>query len=1445
MMFEFSITIKFLFVNTLILIALAIYTFKYRSANGGIYLFLLLIVDAIWSLCSAFEQMSDTVFLKVFWSKISYLGVSTASLLLFLFILLYCGRGKKLTLLQHILLWIIPFIIIIAAFTNDLHGLIWTSVDLIPNETGFGAQYNHGILFWVMVIYSYILLAIGSMIVISTAYKSHNVYKRQLFTLIIALIPPWLGNFIYLTGLAPFNLDLTPITFSLTGIIIILGIFRFQLLNIAPIAYDTMFRSMTNGVLVLDKTMRLINFNSSVLSLIPLTEKHIGQLIQNVPGIRKEIIEHLINSDEGQVELQLKENGVSRWLDIKTSSILNQNNYKIGSIFIFWDITESKKIEENIKKSEKVFAQINDCLINLSADYETNINSLTKICGEILGATCALYNRIDSEMLCSIGQWNTPTDYNPIDKPDGHICYDVIKRGKKKPFLVNNLQNSSYSQSDPNVSQYSLKTYGGHAVFCGKEVVGSICVVFQEDRKFDAKDLGVLSIIASALSSEEQRLRDKEALRKSEEKYHEISTLFRLMSDNMHDMLWAKNLNQEYIFANKAMCEKLLNAKDTNEPIGKTDLYFAKREREAHLDKPEWHTFGEICANTDEITLQELKPMRFDEYGNVKNKFLFLEVHKAPIYNDNGQLIGVVGSARDVTNEKSVEIQNRKLSQAVEQSPSSIVITNLQGSIEYVNPKFTQVTGYSYEEAIGKTPRILKSNEHADEFYKELWQTIKSGNEWKGTFHNKKKNGELFWELAFISPIVNDKGVITNFISIKEDVTAERQTQEKLTLTKDTYQSIFNSISESIYVLDENGIFIDVNRGAEIMYGYTKDEIIGKTPAFVSAPDRNDLQNVALILNDAYQSGNTHSFEFWGLRKNNQIFPKEVIISKGTYFGKECIIATARDITERKRNETSQLIQYNIAQSSQTSNNIEEFLETVRLELGKLFDTSNFFVALLNIETNILQPIIFRNEKIQYEEWFTGQSISYQVIKLGKTVYLKNKEMVKFCKQNNIKELENDALCCLGVPLRIQNKVAGVFLIQHYTNPNAYSNSDIAMFEMVAHETGIYIEKQKMIEDILAAKEKAEESDRLKSAFLQNMSHEVRTPLNSIIGFSELINNPDIDVNVRKFYTDIIIERGWHLTEIINDILTISSLETKQEQLYIDKINVNKLIKEQLILFGEQAQKKGIKLISKIQLADIEADIYVDKTKIGQILSNFFTNAIKFTSEGEIELGCRKKDFMLEFFVRDSGIGIDSSKLNLIFERFVQADDSIRRNYGGTGLGLSICQGFVKLMGGEIWVESELGKGSTFSFSIPYHPVEKTHEKDSNSSIELSVGGKKLNVLVAEDEEVNFLYLNILLKKYDFNIFRAHNGQEAVDFCSYEAVDIVLMDIKMPKMDGYTAAKLIKEINPKLPIIAQTAHAAQSEIEQFRDVFDDYITKPFTAEKLKVAFNKLFNTNKQ
>jgi PAS domain S-box-containing protein len=265
------------------------------------------------------------------------------------------------------------------------------------------------------------------------------------------------------------------------------------------------------------------------------------------------------------------------------------------------------------------------------------------------------------------------------------------------------------------------------------------------------------------------------------------------------------------------------------------------------------------------------------------------------------------------------------------------------------------------------------------------------------------------------------------------------------------------------------------------------------------------------------------------------------------------------------------------------------------------------------------------------------------------------------------------------------------------TSKRDYSRVIVAMTDI-----SDLIAKEK---ELISSKEKAEENDRLKTAFLQNLSHEIRTPLNGIIGFSELLRDSTISEEDRNYFTGIVIERGWQLTAIIDDILTMSSIETKQEQLYNEPFNLNTLLKNHLDTFAGQATAKGLQLLLKTSLSELEAEILADKSKLVQILNNLFTNAIKFTSTGGIELGCRLSGDYLEFQVKDTGPGIDKAKHQLIFERFTQADESIRRIYGGTGLGLSICRGFAELMGGTIWVESEPGHGSLFAFTLPYHPA--------------------------------------------------------------------------------------------------------------------------------------------
>lgn len=380
--------------------------------------------------------------------------------------------------------------------------------------------------------------------------------------------------------------------------------------------------------------------------------------------------------------------------------------------------------------------------------------------------------------------------------------------------------------------------------------------------------------------------------------------------------------------------------------------------------------------------------------------------------------------------------------------------------------------------------------------------------------------------------------------------------------------------------------------------------------------------------------------------------------------------------------------------------------------------------------------------------------------------------------------------------------------------------------------------------ELLKAKDKAEESIRLKTAFLHNMSHEIRTPMNAIHGFSELLSKPQLPEEKRLRYTSIIQNSSNQLLSIVTNILTISSIETKQEKPELINVCINDIIRDLYTIFNQKAIKRGIALNMQLELTDDQSVIITDKTKLTQILTNLLTNAFKFTHHGFIDFGYRliseNEQEVLEFFVKDSGIGIKPEYHNIIFERFRQAEAQIQENYGGTGLGLSISKAFIELLGGEIGVESEPDKGSCFFFTLPYLPVVI---EPTTASTVFSLNLHK-TILVAEDEDINFILIEDLLMDMGHKVLRSKNGKEAVDLCLSNApVELVFMDIKMPVMDGYTAAKLIKNHRPELPLIAQSAYALENEIEKYQSVFDGYLTKPLKIDELKSILAKHLKVN--
>jgi PAS domain S-box-containing protein len=569
------------------------------------------------------------------------------------------------------------------------------------------------------------------------------------------------------------------------------------------------------------------------------------------------------------------------------------------------------------------------------------------------------------------------------------------------------------------------------------------------------------------------------------------------------------------------------------------------------IDEQELRNYALEIGVDPVVLLEEALTLIPMDQTNIQNAMNFLSVLTEQI----GELGFQILQNREFIRKQGLyENEIRKLSRAMEQVPATVVITNIQGDIEYVNPKFTEVTGYSYEEAIGKNPRILKSDEAKSEHYLDLWDTITKGNEWRGEFHNKKKNGELYWELATISPIRNDQGETTHYLAVKEDITFRKQQEAELRI----------------------------------------------------------------------------------------------------------------------------------------------------------------------------------------------------------------------------------------------------------------------------------------------AKENAEESDRLKTAFINNISHEIRTPLNGILGFGQLMAHENLSQQERSEYFKILKNSTTRLVQTITDYMDISLISSGSITANKKNIRVNQFLHDLYANTKNGHHDKNVDILLYLPDESSELVLNTDAELLRKIMVHLLSNALKFTRAGSVSLGYTIKQGLLEFFVRDTGVGIEKEQQQRIFEPFRQEDFTNTRGYEGSGLGLSIVQGLVTLLGGEVTLishkedhRSEQLSGSLITFTIPHQGENTVLIAESRRAGSAPEQMKPL-ILVAEDDESSFLLLRAMLPKETIGLLYAVNGVEAVALCKQNpAVSLVLMDIKMPVMDGLEATRLIREFREDVPIIALTAYAQTGDEYRILEAgCDGYLAKPINRERL-------------
>lgn len=390
----------------------------------------------------------------------------------------------------------------------------------------------------------------------------------------------------------------------------------------------------------------------------------------------------------------------------------------------------------------------------------------------------------------------------------------------------------------------------------------------------------------------------------------------------------------------------------------------------------------------------------------------------------------------------------------------------------------------------------------------------------------------------------------------------------------------------------------------------------------------------------------------------------------------------------------------------------------------------------------------------------------------------------------------------------------------------------------------LFEENQNQKVQLQKSKQKAEESDRLKTAFLTNLSHEIRTPMNAIMGFSDLLDNEEITKKEELEYRKIINKSGKNLVSIIDDLIEMSKLDANQVEIRYTEFNLDDCV-QNVVNEIKKSISESTELEIKVEKAKngLSKKVITDKSKLEQILINLLSNAVKFTDKGDIVLFYEIDSQMsiISFYIIDSGIGIEKYNYEKIFKRFIKIENDHSIRGGGLGLGLTLTKAYVELLDGQIALESEFGVSSTFKFSIPLL-LDKNDVPQNENSIDDNLTKNELieTILVAEDDNFNFLLIEKILKTKNYKIIRAEDGEKAVEIISNNNnIDLILMDIKMPKLSGHQAFEIIKKMRPKLPIIAQTAFTSSEEVEKiFKTGFSGYISKPIKKDLLYKMIEK-------
>jgi PAS domain S-box-containing protein len=782
-------------------------------------------------------------------------------------------------------------------------------------------------------------------------------------------------------------------------------------------------------------------------------------------------------------------------------------------------------------------------------------------------------------------------------------------------------------------------------------------------------------------------------------------------------------------------------------------------------------------------------------------------VNATPYYDEQGRKLGSFGMVADISERRRIEDALRKVTRAVEQSSSIVVITDRAGDIEYVNPKFVEVSGYPAEEAIGRNPRLLKSGRQPQEVYEDLWSTLVAGREWHGELCNRRKDGELYWVAASMSPIRRPDGQITHYLAIEDDITESRRVAEALRASESRFRTLVGNIPGAVFRcrVDDERTVVYLSDEAERISGHPASEFI-----------ESRVRTIGSIVHPRDRDRRRAAFETAAARRAPLDLEYRIVHADGAT---RWVAEAGRfSYDERGRPAWCDGVIFDITERHAAQERFQVLFEQssdahlIFDETG-IIDCNDAAVAMLRCrdrrELLAQHPAVFSPER-QPD---------------GRTSEEKSREMDARARERGFHRFD-----------WAHRKMDGeVFPVEVTLTPVTVAEKPVLL--AVWHD----LTERKRVEDaLLEAREAADAANQAKSDFLSNMSHELRTPLNGVLGYAQILQR-DPDLTPRQKQSLGSIEScGHHLLTLINDVLDLSKIEAGRLEIERGPCDLHRLLTAVFDIVRPRAESKGLAI--ELDVApEVPRGIVTDATKLKQTLVNLLGNAVKFTERGSVELAVRQPGpDRLELAVRDTGVGMSAEEIDDIFEPFRQATAG-RASAGGTGLGLAISKRIVEALDGTLSLTSEPGRGSCFTIDLPLVEADEDVVTVAGEGTlddhrrRVLVGNREIPVLVADDRQANRDILAHLLEDAGFRPAQARDGGEALRMMHERHYPLVLMDVRMPEVNGIEATRRIRS-DPALRdtiVFAVTA----SVFPEFRDKakeagFDDFVAKPLRASEL-------------